>query len=186
MKYLVILLLPLYLFGQPYEIYKPKCTTYFMAYDPVKRIYHIGKTEPQQVTTTGMPYFISDTSEVEFIKKINALRPVNNSPHTNLESLPPVNEIVEKNRFYLEDGKVVISRKEHIKEITENTNDAQLYISETIEKYPEWIEEEEINIGNIRLYKGIYYQAIKKHLTEIAPDKNTGYWKIIDIKIQSK
>jgi len=181
--FLLLLIFPI--FGQ-HKISKPKNVTYYMAYNTAKRIYHIGFTEPNQLTTSGMPYMISDTLEIEYLKKVEEINPDVKSEFTNLQLLPKIGEFIESNTIYLAGDKIVIARKEHIRTVNETINDSNLYIKYdlTANKYPDWTAGEEIGIGTIRVYDGVNYQAIKKHKTEEGktPDLLKDFWKTIEVK----
>jgi hypothetical protein len=144
--------------GQKELAFPPK-STYWMAYNEASGVWHIGTTEPNQVTTTGQPVFFIAEDEVDLLEHSNEF-------DIDYAPLPEEGEWVESGIYSFE-GKLVIARQPH--------NRTNFHPSETPALFAvwrpdqsglDWIVGEEVKAGWRRMFDGKLYQVITPHMTQ--------------------
>jgi len=168
---LLLFLLPYALQAQQ-EISKPERATYFTAYDEATGTYHVGITNPDQVTTTGQPNLIAEADELAFLGQTDAL-PIEYEP------LPDVGEQVNQG-IYEYEGKLVIARQPHIRTIFPPEQTPALFAVYRPDgpDVLEWVPNELVYVGNRREYEEVTYEVIQQHLTLLGqePPSTPALW----------
>lgn len=97
------------------------------------------------------------------------------------ESLPEIGETVTIDNYYLHKGDVIKCRQTHNRTIYEPKDTPALFSffrdnSENLE----WAENEQVEIGWMRIYNDIKYEVIQAHQTQSdwTPDVATTLWKL--------
>ena len=164
---LAFLLSPLFLLSQN-EINKPERPTYYAAYDSTIGVYHIGVTEPDQVTTSGQPSFTSSSDALLFLQSTSTLPVV-------YDTLPPIGELLTEGDIYEYQGRLVIVRQTHNRTIFEPSEVPALFAvwrEDLPDQVLPWIVGEIVYPGTIREYLAINYECIQQHQTVVGQTPN--------------
>ena len=156
------------------EINKPSAATYYLAKNE-DGVFHIGITDIDQVTTTGMPEFVYSSNEIEFLQQTDAFE-------IEYNELPEAGEWVERG-IYSHEGKLVICRQAHERTIYPPDETPALFAvyREDAEQVLEWIKFEEVKTGWRRKYNDVIYEVLQSHLTDFTPDLTPSLWKVVSL-----
>jgi len=143
------------------NISKPKSAKYFMAYDG-NGVQHIGRTDTNQVTSTGQPNMIIGDDPDDFLTKTEGLTLDNTNP------LPAFGEEVVGGEIYTYNGKLVIGRQTHLRTADEPDTVPALFSTYRVDSSSplDWIANEQVMDGDIRYYEGLQYVVIQSHTTQ--------------------
>ena len=157
------------------EINKPERTTYWVITDGLGTVLHYGETTPDQVTTTGQPSMVVTESEIEHIGNL--------APHAaHIPDLPAMGEALQAHEVYKTGGVLYMVRQSHTR--TEHNPDdvPALFLKYRADaENADWIEQEQVNVGNRRTYSGSTYQTIQAHQTQTGwePPNVPALWSLV-------
>ena len=100
----------------------------------------------------------------------------------DIPALPDEGEII-KDKLYKWEGIVVRCRQTHQRTIYDPTETLALftvYRKETADMG--WIAGEKVDVGTVRVFKEVTYEAIQAHVTQEdwTPDKTTSLWRVVE------
>lgn len=136
------------------EINKPSRTKHWIAIG--NGVVHIGKTNPNQVTTTGLDSLEPFNTEED---RFDALDPA------DLPQLPDVGRVVEEQKAYRYRNRAVISKSPHVRE---QNNNPDLFVG--ITRAPDWVARERISVGDERQHLRLRYVALVGHISQEPPN----------------
>jgi hypothetical protein len=146
---------------QTKEIAFPEGAVFWVAYDPESGTYHHGVTLPDQVTTSGQPHFEVTENEMDWLNTM-ADMPI------EFPDLPEVGETVYAKEVYKHGENLIICRQTHERTI-HNPSDVPalwgIYRKDNPDEYLEWVPNEDVLIGTMRMDNGQLYRGIQAHFT---------------------
>ena len=117
----------------------------------------------KSVTYTGNPDIIlkgSDTLEVLIAGGLKEIA-VNNS----FPQLPEMGDSVKQGKFYSYEGSVVLCRQTHLRTEHDPITIPNLFSFYQVGENLQWIINENVNVGDRRIYQGVTYICLQPHQT---------------------
>lgn len=149
---------------------------YYMAYDENGNVAHVGVLDVGLRLTTGQPNLVHSPNENDYLSLVNSSGNV-----SNLTPMPALGDLCNAQEIYSHNDKAYICRQEHNRtehdpEIVPALFSAYRENSEG----EEWIPNEQVAVGNIRLDEGVAYEAIQAHMTQDNwnPSAMPALWKL--------
>jgi hypothetical protein len=155
------------------EIKKPSNTKYWIVHNEDGSVMHMGKTEPNQVTTTGQPMFNIADTEDELVTIIAG------KSSTMFPEIPQEGEECEEGEVYKYGANKAKCLQNHIRmHYTPEQTPALWLIIETTEGYPGWTQptgaHDAYQTGDIVVYNGnLWISKIDANVT--VPDGDEPY-----------
>jgi hypothetical protein len=162
------------------ELNKPEFSNYYIAHNGTGGIRHTGKVNSNQIVSTGQPNLIVDDDVNSFLKK---------SEDEGVSDFNPLPEYdadnrvrLQKGEIYSHQGKLLIVRQSH-----DRTEHDPFTVPALFSAYREnpdsqdWIANESVIAGDVRIHGGTSYKAIQDHTTQTGwePPNVPALWKEI-------
>jgi hypothetical protein len=152
------------------EISKPESVKFYVAGDGAG-VLHIGHTETHQVTSSGQPQFVVYDNQVDYLGGLG-------QHQAHFEPLPDEGEWLEQGDIYSYVDDLLMVRQSHHRTHHEPADVPALFLiwREDIDGL-DWIANEQVYVGTVRKYDGVFYRAIQAHVTEFAPPDAPALWQ---------
>lgn len=120
-----------------------------------------------------------ESARVETQQTVNTYDDVSNIPASDVLPMPEEGERVEENKVYSFEGKNYHVVQPHVRTHYHPDETPALFaVTREDTGSLEWIENEKVNVGDVRIYEGIEYEVIQAHMTQAdwTPDSTPTLW----------
>jgi len=142
---------------------------------PDGTIEHDGETSVGSTTISGRE-LIHGEDEAAFLEAVSAIVPGGYNP------LPAMGEPIEAGKIYSHNGEFVIARQGHTRTEHAPADVPALFATHRPGQGAlEWVENEPVTIGTIRVRDGTEYRCIQTHQTQTGwePENAPALWELI-------
>jgi len=154
-------------------INNPEHRVHYVARAADGSVLHYGVVEPGQYMSTGQPVVIQGSEQ----DQVNELALWSDE----FDELP-AEGFLAKDTFYRYNGAVIKVRQDHERTIypPEDTPALFFFASDPNNPEPEWIENEDVVPGDIRVFEGVRYVVLMAHQTQASwtPPVATTLWGV--------
>lgn len=155
------------------EISKPEAARFWIARNADGSVLHTGRTDTNQVTTTGQP-FLEDLADDQELLSAAATWAGQFPP------LPATGEPVEAGELYQHDGGVVMARQSHTR-TTHAPSEIPALWGIVVPDTTEWAPGQVVAVGDLRTYQGTTYRCVQAHTTQAGwmPPVVPALWEVV-------
>lgn len=142
------------------EISKPATARYFIARNADGSVLHTGRTDTNQVTTTGLPFLEDLSDDQEYLAAAAVWA-------DKFPQLPSEGAPVEAGQIYRDGDTTVLARQSHTRTSHDPGDVPALFsVARAPGERMDWIANEWVMTGDERAYASSTYTCLQSHMTQ--------------------
>jgi hypothetical protein len=156
------------------EISKPERRSFYVAKRSDDTIVHVGYTDSNQVTTSGLDELIHSPEENVHLGNLSALVGV-------FPDMPAFGESLQYGEIYVFEGTVYMVRQSHNRTEHDPADVPALFLWHRVSDDIDWVAGEQVGIGAHRVYNSVTYSCLQAHVTQVSwePPNVPALWSVV-------